>query len=139
MSVGFDYLGPQQMKNVAAPVASYRVSVGGTTFSQPGSKDGAEPAPTLASTIIGTPSSRNRAGSKTLMPGRFGQLVGLPRSLRAALVIGVFLFLINVFSGLHEIWFHWPAISMLFVAVLWKALRRHPAPAQKDKRGQTPH
>jgi adenylate cyclase len=66
--------------------------------------------------------------------GLSGRLADLPRPLRAAIVISVFLFLINLFSGLHEIWFHWPAMSILFVVLLWMGLRRNPVPEREEKR-----
>src|SRR5215217_6341682 len=66
LSVGFDYLGPQQVKNVAAPVASYRVTVGGAPSGQSGSKDGGKPTPTAANAIV-APSPRDRAASTTWM------------------------------------------------------------------------
>jgi adenylate cyclase len=42
------------------------------------------------------------------------------------IALAVFLFLINVFSGLHQIWFHWPATPLLLIA-LWAAIRRKPS------------
>jgi adenylate cyclase len=133
LSVGFDYLGQQQMKNVAAPVASYRVTVSGTPSGQPGSKGDVEPAP-RATDAVGASSPRDNAGSMAPMQSFSSRLTGLPRPLRAAIVISVFLFLINLFSGLHEIWFHWPVLSILFVATLSILFRRDPAPERKEKR-----
>jgi adenylate cyclase len=34
------------------------------------------------------------------------------------IAITVFLFAINVFSGLHQIWFQWPAAVLLLIAFL---------------------
>jgi adenylate cyclase len=42
----------------------------------------------------------------------------LPRRTARALTLAVFLFLINVFSGLHHIWFQWPAALLLLIAIL---------------------
>jgi hypothetical protein len=39
---------------------------------------------------------------------RLGLVHGLPRASVLLIAITVFLFAINVFSGLHEIWFQWP-------------------------------
>jgi adenylate cyclase len=61
-------------------------------------------------------------------------LANLPRSLAAALAVSVFLLLINVFSGLDRIWFHWPAASLLFIATLRTVLRRKPAPERTEER-----
>jgi adenylate cyclase len=137
LSVGFGYLGQQQVRNVTAPVMSYRVTLGGATFGQTESKDGVKPAPRTARGTAhagGAPSPHDNAGSMTSVRGLSGRLADLPRPLRAAIVISVFLFLINLFSGLHEIWFHWPAMSILFVVILWMGLRRNLAPDRAEKR-----
>jgi adenylate cyclase len=137
LSVGFDYLGQQQVRNVTAPVMSYRVTLGGATFGQTESKDGVKPAPRTARGTAhagGAPSPHDNAGSMTSVRGPSGRLADLPRPLRAAIVISVFLFLINLFSGLHEIWFHWPAMSILFVVILWMGLRRNLVPDRAEKR-----
>jgi len=132
LSVGFDYLGQQQVKNVAAPVASYRVSLSGTTFGRPWSKSGMEPAP--RADHAGDPIFRDSARSGRPVKGLAGRFAVLPRPLRAAIVISVFLFLINLFSGLREIWFHWPAMAMLFLVLLWMGLRRNPLSEREEKR-----
>jgi adenylate cyclase len=38
----------------------------------------------------------------------------------------VFLFVINVFSGVHSIWFQWPAAPLLLIAFLRVLLQRKP-------------
>jgi len=43
------------------------------------------------------------------------------------IAITVFLFAINVFSGLHEIWFQWPAAPLLLIAFLRAAKQRGPS------------
>jgi adenylate cyclase len=133
LSVGFDYLGQQQVRNVRAPVMSYRVTLGGTTIGQFESEGAVKPAPRGAH-AGGAPSPRGNAGSTTPAHGLSGRMADLPRPLRAAIVISVFLFLINLFSGLHEIWFHWPAMSILFVVFLWMGLRRNLMPDRADRR-----
>jgi adenylate cyclase len=42
------------------------------------------------------------------------------------IALAVFLFVINVFSGLHSIWFHWPASPLLLIAFLRAFLQRKP-------------
>jgi adenylate cyclase len=133
LSVGFDYLGQQQVRNVTAPVMSYRVTLGGATFGQTESKNGVKPAPRTAH-AGSVPSPHHNAGSMTSARGLSGRLADLPRPLRAAIVISVFLLLINLFSGLHEIWFHWPAMSILFVVILWMGLRRNLVPDRAENR-----
>src|SRR5271163_5001489 len=41
------------------------------------------------------------------------RLVNLPRPIAVALTVSGFLILINVFGGLHKIWFHWPVAALL--------------------------
>ena len=43
------------------------------------------------------------------------------------IAVAVFLFLINVFSGLNHIWFHWPATPLLLIAILRAAFPRKPS------------
>ena len=40
------------------------------------------------------------------------------------IAIVVFLFAINVFSGLNQIWFQWPATPLLLIAFLGAAIQR---------------
>jgi adenylate cyclase len=61
-------------------------------------------------------------------------LTNLPRSIAVPLVVAGFLVLINVFTGLHDIWFHWPVAVLLFIAVLRTVLRRKPAGDRKEER-----
>jgi adenylate cyclase len=64
-------------------------------------------------------------------------LGNLPRPIAVILAVAGFLGLINVFSGLHTIWFHWPVASLLFIAILWTVLRRRPAADGKEERQTT--
>jgi adenylate cyclase len=113
LSIGFDYLGQQQVKNVANPVVSYRVISGDATARpQPDAKP-ARPAP-----------ARGPRSAPT-GPGRvWDWYMRLPRPVAAALVISVFLFLVNLFSGFDEVWFHWPVAALLFLVVLRAVIRR---------------
>jgi hypothetical protein len=44
------------------------------------------------------------------------------------IAVAVFLFLINVFSGLNHIWFHWPVTALLLlIAFLRAAFPRKPS------------
>ena len=61
-------------------------------------------------------------------------LANLPRPIAAALTVSGFLILINVFTGLHRIWFHWPVAALLFVGILRTVLRHRPASDRKEER-----
>ena len=49
--------------------------------------------------------------------------IRLPRLSAVMIAIVVFLFLINVFSGLNHVWFQWPATVLLLIAFLRAASR----------------
>jgi adenylate cyclase len=70
----------------------------------------------------------------TWMSAISSRLAGLPSPIQKAIVLSTFLFLINVFSGMNRIWFHWPALSILFVAIVSLWFRRNPAPEREEKR-----
>jgi adenylate cyclase len=123
LSVGFECLGRQQVKNVAVPVISYRVAMNGTT---------AEPDDVI-NEVASQPASNERL-LRSRVRSSFDWFVNLPRPVAALLLISVFLFLINAFSGLHEIWFHWPTSAMLLIAGLWMVFRRKPVQERKKER-----
>ena len=122
LPVGFDCLGWQPMKNVAAPVMSYRVKLGGAEPQEVLPRMGAAPAPRTGGEP-GVRPYREGAGAANPVRAAWNGFVRLPRPVATLLVIAAFLVLVNVFSGLHEIWFHWPVAPMLLVALLWAAFR----------------
>jgi adenylate cyclase len=131
LSLGFDCLGQRPMKNVA-PVVSYRVTTGGegTWRSFP---------------VDESPSPRAGAGAQRMAdrhePSAWMRPVSdwmatLPRPVAAALTVSGFLILINVFTGMHRIWFHWPVAALLFSGIVLTVLRHRPASDQKGERGR---
>ena len=56
--------------------------------------------------------------------------------LRAVLLtIAAFLILINVFTGLNRIWFHWPVAALVFIVILRTVGRRGSgSDARKERR-----
>jgi adenylate cyclase len=116
LSVGFDCLGRQQVKNVAVPVLSYRVTLGTD------GRRAAGPAPHEPNADWHRPEAPapfRRTGYAALDWFR-----GLPRSSAALVTVAFFLFLINVFTGLDRIWFHWPVTPMLLIVALREIHRR---------------
>jgi adenylate cyclase len=116
LSIGFDFLGYQQVKNVSNPVTSYRVTLGETGATTSGPRPLGERAPGQTSVA--------RGQAQPGVAGLWSRYLSLPRPIAVALAFAVFLFLINAFSGLHEIWFHWPGTALLLIAVLWVMIRR---------------
>jgi adenylate cyclase len=136
LSVGFDCLGQQPMKNVA-PVTSYRVTMGGRADGRPGLPADESPPPRAEAVAVSDAGARRIGDGHEPSPWtRFvpDWLADLPRPIAAALTISGFLVLINVFTGLHRIWFHWPVAALLFVGILRTVLRRRPASDRKEER-----
>jgi adenylate cyclase len=125
LSLGFDCLGEQQMKNVA-PLVSYRVTMGGTSATRPVVPAGAGSAPRAAAMAASEEGGRSdRNGPEPATRVHFlDRLANLPPSIATPLAIAVLLVVINVFTGLHRIWFHWPVTALLFLALLRLVLRR---------------
>jgi adenylate cyclase len=111
LSISFDALGPQLVKNVSNPVMSYRVNAGDATSRE--------------SKVSSAGKAMPAAGSDNNIFARiWQQYLRLPRWIAAICAVIGFLFLVNVFSGLDEIWFHWPALPFLLVVVLWAVFRK---------------
>jgi adenylate cyclase len=134
LSLGFDCLGQQQMKNVA-PVTSYRVTMGDRAVGQHGFPVGESQTPQTgapAGSEAGAQRIRDRYEPSTWMSSISGRLANLPRPIAAVLTVSGFLILINVFTGLHRIWFHWPVAALLFVGFLRTVLGQRP-PSDRDE------
>ncbi|HME84896.1 MAG TPA: guanylate cyclase, partial [Roseiarcus sp.] len=119
LSIGFDCLGQQHLKNVANPVTGYRVlQVGAAT---PPRASRTDVRMDLAAPP--RPAQQAQAGLASAWPW----YRGLPRASAVMIAVAVFLFLINVFSGLNHIWFQWPATPLLLIAFLRAAFPRKPS------------
>ncbi|UVO27370.1 adenylate/guanylate cyclase domain-containing protein [Bradyrhizobium arachidis] len=132
LSVGFDCLGQQQMKNVA-PVTTYRVTVGGPAVGQ---GSGSSAAQAVAASEAGAQRIRGRYESSTWMSSIADRFAALPRPIAVMLTVSGFLILINVFTGLHRIWFHWPVAALLFLGIM-RTLRHGPASDRDEGRRGT--
>ncbi|MBM6595617.1 adenylate/guanylate cyclase domain-containing protein [Microvirga pudoricolor] len=105
LSVGFENLGPRPVKNVALPVISYRVTAGGG-------------ASNLSAAAMPVPARAPRA------EGMAGLFRDMPPAIAAMLVSVPLLILINLFTGIQRMWFHWPVTSILAVVLFWAITRR---------------
>ena len=134
LPVGFDYLGQQQVKNVA-PVTSYRVAMGGEAVGPRSFRADDSPAPRLeagAAPDAGARWSDGRAPSSGIGLVR-DWLANLPPSISVPLVIAGFLILINLFTSPHRIWFHWPVAVLLFIVIM-RAIRHKSRSDRKPER-----
>jgi adenylate cyclase len=125
LSVGFDCLGQQQMKNVA-PVVSYRVTVAGESRAPRADAAAASQARASQSRDMHEPLAWMRAFSHWF--------ANLPRSVALALALAGFLVLINLFSNPNRIWFHWPVTILLFIVILRSLRRRRSPPESQETR-----
>ncbi|MGY3548022.1 adenylate cyclase [Bradyrhizobium sp. USDA 4472] len=124
LSVGFDCLGQRPMKNVA-PQTSYRVTLGSQTARQ-----GNLPVEDTA-----RQTARPRTGDRR-EPSSSANVVldwlrKLPRQVAAGFAVSAFLIFINLATGAHKIWFHWPVAVILFGVVLRTVLGHRP---ERDRR-----
>jgi adenylate cyclase len=116
LSISFDPLGPQHVKNVSNPVMSYRVNAGEVTTK--------ERKVSSAGKAVQSASASPAGSDKNIFARIWQEYLALPRWIAAICAVIGFLFLVNVFSGLDEIWFHWPALPFLLIVVLWAVFRK---------------
>ena len=136
LSLGFDSLGQQTMKNVA-PVVSYRVTMSGQAAERrsfPTDESRASDTDTVAALQSDASLRRDEYGSSAGSRPVVDWWANLPRPIAMALAVSGFLILINVFTGLHSIWFHWPVAALIFFAVVRTVLRRGPASDRRQER-----
>ena len=122
LSLSFDCLGQQPLKNVA-PVISYRVTMGGRAAQVPADQ-GPSPRGDASPVWKDLRSDGRYEPPSTWMGFVSDWFANLPRPVAAALTISGFLILINLFTNSHRIWFHWPVAAILFGVILVRALRR---------------
>jgi adenylate cyclase len=116
LSLGFDFLGQQQVKNVA-PVTSYRVAMGGEA-------GGRRSAPVDARPPAGAREGSERREPATRLQAAANWFANQPRDIAVLLTIAAFLIVINLFANPHRIWFHWPVAALLFIVILRTVGRR---------------
>jgi adenylate cyclase len=119
LSIGFDCLGQQHLKNVVNPVTGYRVHQGVGVTQRFASRPDVKNEPTTPP----RPAHRAEAGFSRA----WEWYMRLPRLTAAMIALAVFMFLINVFSGLDQIWFQWPAAPLLLIGILWGVMQRKPS------------
>jgi adenylate cyclase len=110
LTLGFDYLGPQAVKNIAAAVPTYRI------LTQPGD---AAPADHRTAETAAAENSADRNHPPPPRDDRLHRFV--TSAIYAGAVIGLLL-AINLLSGSTRWWVQWPALGILFVLGL-RAIR----------------
>ena len=130
LSLGFACLGQQPMKNVV-PVTSYRITMGAVGRRSFPVDEGPRRA---GAWETGAQPNGDRNKPSTSMSSISDRLANLPRPIAVTLTVSGFLILINVFTGLHQIWFHWPVAALLFIGILRTVLRHRPASERNEDR-----
>jgi adenylate cyclase len=125
LSLGFDFLGRQEVKNVA-PVTSYRVAMGGEAGER-------RSAPIDPSPPTGARPSYDRQARPTGLQAAANWFANQPRDIAVLLTIAAFLIVINLFTGPRSIWFHWPVAALLFIVILRSVSRRRPRSDKEDR------
>ncbi|MGY0571327.1 adenylate/guanylate cyclase domain-containing protein [Bradyrhizobium sp. RDM12] len=134
LSVGFDCLGQRPMKNIA-PMTSYRVTMSGQTAQARSFPPGERP--TSQGAVAGSETDaarRDNYEQSNRMRFVSDGLAKLPRPVAVGLTVSAFLILINLFTGAHKIWFHWPVAAILFGVLMRTALGHRPESDGKGKR-----
>jgi adenylate cyclase len=111
LSLSFNFLGPQRLKNIDAEVPVYRAAM-----------DGAPRAPV-----------DNRASSQAVTPQKRQEKL-IASAIRAGAIVAFFA-AINLFSWSGRFWFQWPSLAVLFVfALRASSLYRREEGEQSSKR-----
>jgi adenylate cyclase len=111
LSLGFDFLGAQAVKNISDPVPAWRVVL--DQEARGGERLVRQPSPLVGE---GAPSLREGAGegftnavrSRTLL-----QRLKRHAAITAILIAG--LFAINMLTFYHVFWFQWPSLALLTI------------------------
>jgi adenylate cyclase len=115
LSVGFENLGQQAVRNVTEPVTSYRVVLDGEARRAMPNAD-QRPAPTADVRDDAPRGAAARLWSRFLdFPGR----------VKLAILLIPFLFVIDMLDGSENFWFYWPTAGLSFYVVLWLSLVGH--------------
>ncbi len=116
LSISFDKLGPQLVKNVSNPVMSYRVNAGDSAAKESKASSFDRAVLSASASTVGS--------DKNIFVRIWQGYLALPRWIAALCALIGFLFLVNLFSGLDDVWFHWPALPLILIVVLWAVFRK---------------
>jgi len=121
LSVGFDYLGQQPVKNVTEPVTSYRIVLHGEARpampKAEASKTGPENPP-VAARPLGD-------AAQGAAPRLWSRFLDWPGRVKVAVLLIPFLFVIDMLDSGDSLWFYWPAAGLSFYILLWLSLAGH--------------
>lgn len=121
LALGFDALGPKQVKNVSYPVDTYSVRLGGRNAPHTASPEELEQGPSPE--VGATGASYDWDKDTQALANGFEQarrwLRAQPRKVRTCVFLIGFFFLLNLLtSGLSTLWFVWPSLPFI-VMLAW--------------------
>jgi adenylate cyclase len=112
LTLSFDFLGPQSVKNIAEAVPAWRVVLEGAE----GDGARARRADDRSADERRVMEVGTRRGSA---PARGDyRLRSIGRLAAIAAVLVSFFFAIDVFSGSHAVWFQWPSLAIVVIVAL---------------------
>jgi adenylate cyclase len=106
LTIAFEYLGEQSVKNIEEPVPTYKVEL----HPEARSREAPSPERPRSGTIF------QHSGAETKRPSTISRL---QRALIAVAVLTAFLLAVNLMSDPSVLWFFWPAIAAAFAMSLW--------------------
>ncbi|MCC2113398.1 MAG: adenylate/guanylate cyclase domain-containing protein [Hyphomicrobiales bacterium] len=124
LAIGFDYLGEKTVKNVSEAVSSYSVRVGGRNAPRQTFPRDRRPAETGRQTPRSATPSHSGEDKIT---AAWNWYRDLPKPISRSLALIGFFFLINLFGGLHTVWFHWPSLPLVLIILLYYARSERPS------------
>jgi adenylate cyclase len=121
LSVGFDCLGQQPVKNVSEPVTSYRIVLDGEARSAMAKAEagGTGPENPSAARPLGD------AAQGTAATRLWSRFLDLPGRVKIAVLLIPFLFVIDMLDSGDSLWFYWPTAGLSFYVLLWLSLAGH--------------
>lgn len=134
MTLGFDPLGPQHVKNVTEPVETYSVRLGGRN--EPAEAAGHQTATTEENAGSRQPEwdRDTRAIADVFEKSRLWLRVQ-PRRVRGCVFMIGFFFILNLLtSGLGTLWFVWPSLPFAAVLVWHLVVGRRQKPLRPHTR-----
>jgi adenylate cyclase len=137
MALGFDPLGPQQVKNVSEPVETYSVRLGGRN-APPERELAMQKNAASAGNKAATQNPEWERDTRAVANG-FEQarrwLRSQPRRVRGSVFMIGFFFVLNLLtSGLGTLWFVWPSLPFALVLVWHLLVGRREKPLHRHSR-----
>ena len=120
LSLGFDFLGPQAVKNIAEPVPAWRVVLEGSAEDAAASNPLPERERIASEHARGRvrgalpPANRSSCGRSATRVRRFRRQRLKRRAAFAAVPIAI-VFAVNMLTYTDTIWFQWPTLGILAV------------------------